>query len=80
MTTLATDGVTFQATLVQKYGPVLSISDLAELLHITPKGVYKQIEEGRLALPHFKHGNKYLFPTPEVAAALYVHPANKDTA
>lgn len=56
--------------LVQKYGPLMDLPEIAELLKLEPKSIYQQIYRGKLDVPHIKHGKKYLFPTPEVASYL----------
>lgn len=56
--------------LLQKYGPLMDLPEIAELLKLEPKSIYQQIYRGKLDLPFIKHGKKYLFPTPEVASYL----------
>jgi predicted site-specific integrase-resolvase len=56
--------------LLEKYGPLMDLPEIAFLLKIEPKSMYQQIYRGKLNVPHIKHGKKYLFPTPEVASYL----------
>lgn len=56
--------------LLEKYGPLMDLPEIALLLKIEPKSMYQQIYRGKLDVPHIKHGKKYLFPTPEVASYL----------
>lgn len=56
--------------LIEKYGPLMDLPEVAILLKLSPKSVYQQIYRGKLDVPHIKHGKKYLFPTPEVASYL----------
>jgi len=56
--------------LIEKYGPLMDLPEVASLLKVAPQSVYQQIYRGKLDVPHIKHGKKYLFPTPEVAAYL----------
>lgn len=56
--------------LLLKYGPLMDLPEIAELLKLEPKSIYQQIYRGKLDVPHIKHGKKYLFPTPEVASYL----------
>lgn len=56
--------------LVEKYGPLMDLLEIASLLKLAPQSVYQQIYRGKLDVPHIKHGKKYLFPTPEVASYL----------
>ena len=56
--------------LSDKYGPVMDIGELAEVLHIKKDSIYAQIARGAMLLPHMRHGRKYLFPTREVALEL----------
>lgn len=56
--------------LIEKYGPLMDLPEVASLLKVAPQSVYQQIYRGKLDVPHIKHGKKYLFPTPEVASYL----------
>ena len=56
----------FTQSLLDKYGPIMDLVDLAEALHVTKAGLYKQISDGHFSIPHFKNGKKYLFFTVEV--------------
>lgn len=56
--------------LIEKYGPFMDLPEIAQLLKVQKDAIYKQAARGQLQLPYIKHGKKYLFPTPEVAAYL----------
>lgn len=56
--------------LIEKYGPFMDLCEMADLLKVQKDAIYKQAARGQLQLPYIKHGKKYLFPTPEVAAYL----------
>lgn len=56
--------------LLEKYGPFMDLPEIAQLLKVKKDSIYKQAARGQLQLPYIKHGKKYLFPTPEVAAYL----------
>lgn len=56
-----------EKVLIDQYGPFMDLADLAEVLKIKKESLYQQIYRGGLAIPHMKHGKKYLFPTLEVA-------------
>jgi len=56
--------------LIEKYGPFMDLPEIAQLLKVQNDAIYKQAARGQLNLPYIKHGKKYLFPTPEVAAYL----------
>lgn len=56
--------------LLEKYGPLMDLFEVATLLKLEQKSMYQQIYRGKLDVPHIKHGKKYLFPTPEVASYL----------
>jgi excisionase family DNA binding protein len=56
--------------LIEKYGPFMDLPEIAQLLKVQNDAIYKQAARGQLHLPYIKHGKKYLFPTPEVAAYL----------
>lgn len=66
--------------LIEKYGPLMDLPEIAALLKIEPKSIYQQIYRGNLNVPHIKHGKKYLFPTPEVASYLESKISNYPTA
>lgn len=56
--------------LQEKYGPFMDLTELSELLRLKKTSVYQQIHQGKLDIPHIKHGKKYLFPSSETAAYL----------
>lgn len=53
--------------LTERHGPLMDLEDLAQLLRLQKTTLYQQIYKGRLDIPHFRRGKKYLFPTAEVA-------------
>ena len=70
MNDLALEEKQLSEAMIQQYGPIMDIVNLAEALHISRQGIYKQIDEGRFEIDHFKHGKKYLFSTQKVVKAL----------
>ena len=56
--------------LQKKYGPLMDLQELADLLRLKKTSVYQQIYLGQLDIPHIKRGKKYLFPTTETAEYL----------
>jgi hypothetical protein len=52
--------------LLDKYGPLMDLEELAVLLRIKKQSLYQQIYREGLDIPHVKRGKKYLFPTQEV--------------
>ena len=56
--------------LQNKYGPLMDLQELADLLRLKKTSVYQQIYLGQLDIPHIKRGKKYLFPTTETAEYL----------
>lgn len=60
----------FTTLLTDKYGPVMDMHELAEVLKVNKESIYAQIQRGAFTLPHMKHGRKYLFPTEQVAMQL----------
>ena len=59
-----------ETSLVEKYGILMDMEDLADLLKIKRVSIYQQIYNGQLDIPHVKRGKKYLFPTHEIAVYL----------
>ena len=59
-----------ETSLVEKYGILMDMEDLADLLKIKRESMYQQIYNGKLDIPHVKRGKKYLFPAHEVAVYL----------
>ncbi len=53
--------------LTERHGPLMDLDDLAQLLRLQKTTLYQQIYKGRLDIPHFRRGKKYLFPTKGVA-------------
>ena len=45
----------------------MDLDDLADLLKIKRESIYQQIYHGRLQIPHFREGKKYLFESAAVA-------------
>jgi excisionase family DNA binding protein len=56
-----------ETLLLDEYGPLMDLEELAALLRLKRQSVYQQIYRGSLELPHVKRGKKYLFPTKGVA-------------
>jgi hypothetical protein len=58
-------------TLLNKYGPVMDIKAIADLLHNNDKTIYSMLYHGRLELPYYKIGRKIFVDTEDVA--LYIN-------
>lgn len=56
-----------ETSLIEKYGILMDLDDLADLLKIKRESIYQQINHGRFQLPHFRKGKKYLFESAAVA-------------
>ncbi len=59
-----------QTLLLEKYGPLMDLQELADLLRLKKTSLYQQIYQGQLDIPHIKRGKKYLFPTQQTATYL----------
>ena len=55
-------------TLLNKYGPVMDIKAIAELLHNNDKTIYSMLYHCRLELPYYKIGRKIFVDTEDVAS------------
>lgn len=56
------------AYLLEKYGPLLTEEQLAEVLHAEPGTVRNRRARGELGIPFTRHGKTPLYPAEEVAA------------
>ena len=56
--------------LLERYGVLMDMDDVAGLMKIKRQSVYQQIYRGEMNLPHIKEGKKYLFPSSSVAQYL----------
>ena len=56
--------------LMEKYGPFMDLTELADLFKLKKESLYQQIYQGKLDIAHIKRGKKYLFPTHEVSKYL----------
>lgn len=52
--------------MLNKYGPFMDVTELAEVLKIQRTTLYNQLYANRVDLPYVKRGKKYLFPTVQV--------------
>lgn len=65
------------SSMFEKYGPLLSLVQLAEILHRTPDGLRVSLRDDstyadRLNAAKIRIGRRLYFRTPEVARAFYV--------
>jgi excisionase family DNA binding protein len=56
--------------MLEKYGPFMDVTELAEVLKIQRTTLYNQLYADKVDLPYVKRGKKYLFPTTEVVAQM----------
>ena len=56
--------------LMNKYGPTMTVTDLAELFHVTKGCIYNKIYSDRIEFPVFKIGSKMVAETNDVAEYL----------
>jgi excisionase family DNA binding protein len=56
--------------LLERYGVLMDLDDVAGLMKIKRQSLYQQIYRGEMNLPHIKEGKKYLFPSSSVAQYL----------
>jgi hypothetical protein len=71
----------FSKDLLDEYGPFMELPQVAEVMHITPQALYRQIYNGKLKWPYVKNGKKYLFPTDLFAHYLVentIHPPENE--
>ena len=59
-----------QAWLLEKYGPRLTIDQLAEVLDLEPRTIYNQVSAGSLGIPTYKDGAKRFADIRDVSAYL----------
>jgi len=52
--------------ILNKYGPFMDVTELAEVLKIQRTTLYNQLYADKVDLPYVKRGKKYLFPTVQV--------------
>lgn len=60
-------------SLVEKYGVVMGVSELAETLKITERSVVNKLD--KFGICYRKEGRSYIIPTIEVAS--FIHRPNK---
>lgn len=56
-----------QAYLLEKYGPLLTVDHLAEILHLEPRTIRNQVSARTLGVDSVKQGNSRLFRVADVA-------------
>lgn len=56
--------------LLEKYGPTMSIDELAVILKVKRGTIYHQLAQNRMEVPFKKVGKIYLFETERVAQYL----------
>lgn len=56
-----------QAFLVEKYGPRLSLEQLAEVLHRAKNTIYNQVSKGTFEIPTYLDGGKRFADMRDVA-------------
>ena len=54
--------------LIEAYGPLMTIEELAIVLKTTKQTLYKKLSTNKLNISHIKIGKKYLFNTSKVAS------------
>lgn len=52
--------------MLDKYGPFLDVTELADILKIQRSTLYNQLYADKVDIPYVKRGKKYLFPTVQV--------------
>lgn len=52
-----------QLMLEEKYGPFMTVEDLAELVKSNKQTIYNRLYNETLGIPHWRMGKRYLFPT-----------------
>ena len=68
--TAKTPSNNMSSVLIEKFGPLMDIDDLAVLLKIKRQSMYQNLYHGRIEIRHAKLGKKYLFQTEDVAEFL----------
>lgn len=57
-----------QLMLEEKYGPFMTVEDLADLVKSNKQTIYNRLYNDTLGIPHWRMGKRYLFPTEGVAS------------
>ena len=52
-----------QLMLEEKYGPFMTVEDLANLVKTNKQTIYNRLYNETLCIPHWRMGKRYLFPT-----------------
>lgn len=58
-------------SLEKKYGPFMTVEDLADLVKSNKQTIYNRLYNETLGIPHWRMGKRYLFPTEGVE--LYIN-------
>lgn len=66
--------------MLDKYGPFMDVSELADVLKIQRTTLYNQLYQDKVSIPYVKRGKKYLFPTTEVVAQMEAGLRRQSTA
>lgn len=56
-----------QLLLEERYGPFMTVEDLADLVKSNKQTIYNRLYNETLGIPHWRMGKRYLFPTEGVA-------------
>lgn len=59
-----------QAHLLDRYGPLLTVEQLGQVLHLEPGTVRNQVGRGDLGIPVIRRGKAPLFAVEDVAKYL----------
>lgn len=59
-----------QAYLLERYGPRLTLEQLAEVLHMAKSTIYNQVSAGTFPVPTYLDGNKRFADYQHLAAYL----------
>lgn len=60
-----------QLMLEERYGPFMTVEDLADLVKSNKQTIYNRLYNETLGIPHWRMGKRYLFPTEGVE--LYIN-------
>lgn len=55
-----------QDDLISRYGPTMTIPDIAEVFHVTPGAIHNRLWKKKLEIPVFKLGGKLVAETHDV--------------
>jgi len=55
------------AIMLDQYGPVMNLEEVATLLKLKKESMYQQLYNGKMDIPHARLGKRYLFQTEQVA-------------